>query len=129
MQIDHYFEQVKVAIDQCSVVYSSEIDYDRRDNSTGFIRGNILFQDVSILHVREFVSVMAGTNRLMYSYQYMSAAKDLIFRYDDADHHRHLRLPTHPHHKHDGSEQNIVASHAPMLADVLAEIEQIVRTP
>lgn len=55
----------------------------------------------------------------------MNAAKQLIFRYDDADHHRELNLPTHPHHKHEGSEANIVAAPAPTLADVLAEIEQL----
>ena len=35
----------------------------------------------------------------------------------------------HPHHKHEGSQQNIVAASAPTLFDVLMEIEQLVQTP
>jgi len=102
LQIERYFQQTRDVIDHCLCVQDADVDYDRRDKSTGFIRGNITFRDGSILHVREFTSVLAGVNRLMYSYQYMSAAKILIFRYDNADHHHHLNLSSHPHHKHDG---------------------------
>ena len=82
--------------------------------------------DDSQLHIREFIDVEHGIERYTYAYQYMDAAKQLIFRYDDADHHRRLNLPTHPHHKHAGSEGNIVASSGPFLADVLREVEQLV---
>lgn len=129
MQIERYFQQIRDAIARCLCVQDADIDYDRRDKSTGFIRGDITFRDGSILHVREFTSVLAGVNRLMYSYQYMSAAKTLIFRYDNADHHQHLKLPTQPHHKHEGGETNIVASPAPTLAEILAEIEPLVQLP
>ncbi|MHC5731904.1 MAG: toxin-antitoxin system TumE family protein, partial [Nostoc sp.] len=36
-----------------------------------------------------------------------------------------LNLTTFPHHKHDGSEDNIVKSDAPFLAEILKEIEKI----
>ncbi len=61
----------------------------------------------------------------MYSYQYMDTENNLIFRYDNTEHHRKLNLPTFPHHKHDGREDNVVSSDAPFLADVLKEIEKI----
>lgn len=50
----------------------------------------------------------------------MNPDRSLIFRYDDVAHHPHIS--THPHHKHDGSEENVVASSAPTLAAVLEEI-------
>ena len=63
----------------------------------------------------------------MYSYQDLNSENNLIFRYDNTEHHQKLNLPTFPHHKHDGSENNVVKSDAPFLAEVLKEVEQILR--
>jgi Family of unknown function (DUF6516) len=48
-----------------------------------------------------------------------------IFRYDNTGHHQKLNLPTFPHHKDEGSEGNVIASNAPIFAEVLQEIEAI----
>ncbi len=126
MRIEDYFEQLRSTIGSCPVVLSSDIRFDARDSNTGFVRGILYIVDGSILHLREFVDVELRNDRLMYSYQYMNVAKQLIFRYDNTQHHVHLNLPTHPHHKHADDEQNVVASPAPTLAEVLAEIERMV---
>lgn len=63
------------------------------------------------------------------SIQYMDAAQTLIFRYDNTSHHKKLNLSSYPHHKHEGSQDNIIASPAPDLAAVLKEIEQLVELP
>ncbi len=55
----------------------------------------------------------------------MDALKNLIFRYDNVDHHKKLNLPSYPHHKHDNSEDNVISSNAPMLAKVLNEIARL----
>ncbi len=60
----------------------------------------------------------------MYTYQYMTASKNLIFPYDNTRHHKKLNLPNFPHHKHDGSEDNVISSNAPTLVDLLQEIER-----
>jgi hypothetical protein len=75
-----------------------------------------------VLHLREFVCVEITVDRKMYSYQYMNAQNDLIFRYDNTEHHRKLNLSNFPHHKPDGSEDNVISSNSPSLADVLKEI-------
>ncbi|HKZ86197.1 MAG TPA: DUF6516 family protein [Anaerolineae bacterium] len=59
----------------------------------------------------------------LYSYHYQRADASLIFRYDDTPH--YSELPGFPHHKHDGSEQNVVAVTPPDLAAVLKEIERL----
>ncbi len=59
----------------------------------------------------------------MYVYHYVNSKGKLIFRYDNTGHHRKLKLPTYPHHKHDGGQDNIIASGAPELSRVLAEIQ------
>lgn len=91
----------------------------------GFIRGKITFKNNSLLHFREFVHVEILVYRKMYSYQYMSSENNLIFRYDNTEHHRKLNLATFPHHKHDASEENVIQSDAPFLAEVLEEIGKI----
>jgi len=78
-----------------------------------------------VLYLREYVAVKTKIDRDMYSYQYMDASNNLIFRYDNTTHHKKLHLPNYPHHKHDGSQDNIISSDAPILVDVLQEIERM----
>jgi len=127
--IEEYFRQIKKIIDSCFVIQSSKILFDKRSTYEGFIRGDMFFLDGSILHLREFVDVETHEDRLMYAYQYISSSKEIIFRYDNTGHHRKLNLPTYPHHKHEGSEDNVAPATAPDLASVLEEINSIVQLP
>jgi len=111
------------------VVQSSSITYDKRSTHEGYIRGEIYFVDASVLHLREFVDVETTVERLLYVYQYMDARRQLRFRYDNTGHHKQLNLPTYPHHKHIGSEEQIVPSPGPDVAAVLVEIERLVQLP
>ncbi|MEH1962500.1 MAG: DUF6516 family protein [Nostoc sp.] len=45
---------------------------------------------------RKFVYVEISFDRKMYSYQYMNSENNLIFRYDNTEHHRKLNLTTFP---------------------------------
>ena len=129
MRIEVYFQQVCEAIDACPVIQSSDVAYDKRSTHEGFIRGEIYFVDGSILHLREFVDVETTLHRLTYVYQYLDPTRQLVFRYDNTGHHRKLNLPTFPHHKHEGSENNVAASPARDLATVLSQIEVFVQLP
>jgi hypothetical protein len=60
---------------------------------------------------------------------YITASKKLVFRYDNTGHHKKLRLPTYPHHKHQGYEDNVILSTAPDLASVFDEIDSLVQLP
>ena len=55
-----------------------------------------------------------------YSYHYMNKDKEMIFRYDNVQHHRNIK--TFPHHKH--TPNNIVESKEPTLKQILNEVEQ-----
>jgi len=129
LRIEAYFQQLQAFIDGCPVVDSQTVGFDKRGSYLGFIRGDLIMSDGSLLHFREFVDTEYGIDRKIYAYQYMDSHRQIIFRYDNSDHHQHLQLPTHPHHKHDGSEETIVPSPGPTLADVLAEIEPLVQLP
>jgi hypothetical protein len=108
---------------------SSSITYDKRSTQEGFIRGEIYFVDASVLHLQEFVDVETTVERLLYVYQYMDARNQLQVRYDNTGHHKQLNLPTYPHHKHDGSDEQVVSSPATDLVAILGEIETLVQLP
>jgi Family of unknown function (DUF6516) len=128
LRIEDYFVPLRSRLESHSLVASFSLKLEKRDDAEGFIRGEIKFVDGSVLYMREFVSVEVEIERDMYSYQYMSVGQRLIFRYDNTGHHQKLNLPTFPHHKHDGSEDNVVAANAPMLGNVLAEIAGVIET-
>lgn len=127
MRIEAYFQQIRDIIETCLFLQASNVTYDKRGTHEGFIHGELYFADDSTLHIREFVEVEITINRLMYVYQYMSAPKTLIFRYDNTGHHRKLNLPTYPHHKHEGVQDNVIPSSAPDLTIVLTEIERLIK--
>jgi hypothetical protein len=129
LRIETYFQQLRDVVDTCPVVQSSSITYDKRSTHEGFIRGEIYFMDASVLHLREFVDVETAVERLLYGYQYMDTRQQLRFRYDNTGHHKQLNLPTYPHHKHEGSDKQIVPSSAPDLAAILGEVETLVQLP
>ena len=117
--IEDYFESVKILLQNTRLTLPPEVNYDRRDRETGFLRGDLVFKDGSHLHFREFVQVKRRppVNRYMY------ADGTLIFRYDDTGH--FPGLPNAPHHKHIG-ENDVIAADAPDLHSVLKEIEALI---
>lgn len=130
MRIEAYFRQIQRIIEtSCPVIQLPNITYEKRGTHERFIRGVLYFIDGSTLHLREFVDVEIAEDRLMYVYQYMDSSDKLVFRYDNTGHHKKLDLSTYPHHKHEGSEDNVVPSAAPVLVTVLQEIESLVQLP
>ncbi len=129
MLVEDYFAQFQNVIQNCLAVQLSRVSFEKRSTHEGFIHGELTFVDASVLHFREYVDVQKTVERLMYTYQYQSAANDLIFRYDNTGHHRKRHISTYLHHKHDGSEENVIASPGPDLAEVIAKIQQIVMIP
>lgn len=126
MRIEHYFQQIQEDVEASQLVDVSSLVFEQRGESLGFIRGELTLIDNSVLHVREFVDTSSGIFRDTYAYHYMDSSLQFVFRYDNAAH--YPNLSTHPHHKHEGSEENVVESSAPTLADVLEEVELLVRT-
>jgi len=127
LRIEAYFRQIERVIEACPVIQLSNLTYEKRGTHEGFIRGELSFVDGSTFHLREFVDLEITANRLMYAYQFIDSSKNLVFRYDNTGHHKKLGLFTYPHHKHDGSEDNVISSTAPDLTSVLQEIESLVQ--
>lgn len=91
----------------------------------GFIRGSMTFIDGSRLSFLEYVRISAGNPvKLRYRYHYEDPEGKLVFRYDNAPHHRNI--DTFPHHKHLANGR-IVESREPTLKEVLEEIIALMR--
>ena len=125
--IEDYFRQVDTLIASASIVHSSSITYDKRSTHIGLIRGDIYLLDGSLLHLREFVNVQHGIERYMYVYHYQRPDGALVFRYDNTPH--FPALPTFPHHKHEGSQANVVSATQPDLQAILTEIQGLIDAP
>ena len=126
MRINDYFRQIQKVVESSAIVQLSSVTFEKRGTHEGFIRGELQFLDGSNLYWREFVDVELTVDRLMYVYQYMDSSDKTVFRYDNTGHHRKLNLPTYPHHKHEGCDDNVVPSAALDLDNVLKEIELLV---
>lgn len=125
MRIERYFESVEQQLESNPLVRHWTMHPERRGRTAGYLRGDVQLVDGSRLHFREYVDVTVSVARATYAYQYMGADQRLIFRYDNVEHHSHIS--TYPHYKHEGREDNVVASSAPMLVDVLEEIRRILQ--
>lgn len=120
MWIKRYFDLIESQLDNSPIVRQWTVDPERRGRMQGYLRADVLLTDGSRLHFREYVDVAQGVQRITYAYQYMTHDRRLIFRYDNTEH--HPQIATHPDHKHEGSEANVVPASAPSLADMLEEI-------
>lgn len=120
--ITKYLKEIENTIDDYNhIVEDYIVNKQTFTQEKGAIEGEIFFIDNSQLDFNEVVN----TNQISkqkYSYQYMNKQKELIFRYDNVQHHREIK--TFPHHKH--TENGITESSEPNIENVLAEIEKII---
>lgn len=123
--IDEYFQAIDALLATSPIVREYDVHFDKRSLSRGYLRGDVLFQDDSLLHVREFVSMGAETERMVYTYHYQRADGRLVFRYDNTPH--YPDLPHAPHHRHDTSGE-VNGVQPPDLESVLQEIELLIET-
>ena len=120
--IDSYFQQLKIDLVLCDFVKSIEVVSSRIRKHDGYVRLKIVLKGDLLLYLFEYVSETGfQIQKSKYSY-HLEDTKGLIFRYDNAPHHKEIE--TSPHHKHlkDGS---VVPSKELDLHNVLDEIWDI----
>lgn len=119
MSLDKYLENLDAVL-QNPWILIVQCQKEKRSATMGLITGKVVFVDNSELHFMEYVEVAGQVKCQTYRYHYQDKTKKLIFRYDNAPH--HPETPTHPYHKHVGSE--ILQSRQPALGEVMDEILQ-----
>lgn len=116
--ISDYFQQMETKSSEMRIISEKSIEFREFDIDEGFIKGTILFIDGSMLELMEY---LIGEIRLKYRFHYMNEMGQLIFRYDNAPHHK---VSTFPDHKH--IAEGVIASSPQKLPDVLNEIEMFI---
>jgi hypothetical protein len=118
--IQRYLDNIEKVIGSHPAILSSTLQKQiGPDSKTIYLKGLITFVDLSVLELSIFA--ISFSNRVVpdkYRFQYMDKKSHIVFRYDNAPHHR--ELSTFPHHKH--LIDKVVPSEMPALADILDEI-------
>ena len=118
--LDAYAAAMEAAMHHCTVMATYNLNTVQLSPNTGYVEGEIMLTDGSLLGFFEFLRQTAtGFDREKYRYHFMDAHDQLIFRYDNAAHHQ--GVATFPHHKH--LLQGVTESSAPPFQEVLAEVE------
>lgn len=124
-RLHNYLSRLQATIESRQEVEVEALDIlDRSDKprATSRFYALLRFYDGSRLQVVEKLIVERfALVKPRYIYHYQSADGALIFRYDNAPHHREVK--TYPHHKHIG--EAVVEARPPDLSEVLREIDAI----
>jgi hypothetical protein len=123
--INAVIKEIEESISSSFIVVSSNIQkYFSSTKKEAYVRGNLLFTDLSSL---EFAIYLLKKGKKVvfdkYRFQYMDNRKRFVFRYDNAPHHKDIS--TSPDHKHlqDGK---IVESTVPQFHEVIQEISAFI---
>lgn len=117
--IESYFEETEKAVRSFPNISSYSIHKKIYSIRQGCISGSIIFENGSRLDFAE-VKDSDIREKIKYRYHYMSKDGGLIFRYDNAPHHKNIR--TFPHHKH--ISDDVGESCELTLYEILLEIFQ-----
>jgi len=125
MPISNYFNQFSqrlASYQGTGLVASTEVRFDGRTDTQGFISATVEFLDGSKLFIREYVDVRSEVEKFSYAYHYQDQTGELIFRYDNA---RHRPDPGFLDHKH--VQGSMTAAMIPTLESVLGEVFDYLR--
>jgi len=111
-----YFREVELRLKNTEIIADKSLDLREFSSTEGMLRGRLLFVDGSML---EFMEYLQEENRLKYRFHLMDREGSMVFRYDNAPHHKDVS--TFPHHKH--LSDNVAESDDKGIMDVLDEIE------
>lgn len=117
--VAEYLTNVRVVIDSTPYVLSLSLEFEDRGGIALVLRGKLVFDDLSELHIREYVLFLDKAVKIAYSYHYQDEKANLVFRYDNAEH--HSEVATYPHHKH-VPEGPPTSSREVTLDEVISEI-------
>jgi len=120
--ISDYFSSIEQLLNNSKLIEDKAIDFKEFSSDEGMIRGQLLFLGGYVLDFMEYIRI--GKERPKYRFNLSNSKGSMIFRYDNASHHKDVH--TFPHHKHTPAE--IKPSREKELAEVISEIEILILT-
>ncbi|MCK4796467.1 MAG: hypothetical protein KAT05_03755 [Spirochaetes bacterium] len=122
MAIVDYFITIQQLLNNSKLITDKTVDFKEFSSKEGMIRGQLLFLGGYVLTFMEYIQI--GKERPKYRFNLSDSKGNMIFRYDNAEHHREVL--TYPHHKHE--KTGIKQSKEMEIAEVLSEIEDLILT-
>ena len=122
--ISAFIESVEEAISLSSIVVSSDIQkYFGPSNKEVYITGKLTFIDLSSLELSIY-ALDRGKKLICdkYRFQYMDSANRLVFRYDNAPHHK--EISSFPMHKH--LPDKVIEAPLPDFKQLMDEISALI---
>ncbi len=120
MVIADYFKKIEQLFRNSRFIVDKTVDFKEFSSDEGMVRGRLLFLGGYVLTFMEYIQI--GEERPKYRFNLSDSKDNVIFRYDNAAHHRDV--PTFPHHKH--MRTKVISSKEIGLAEVLSEIENMI---
>ncbi len=122
MKLHQYLTRLYATVHSRGEVKVEHFDAVHRTSLRGQIVGGLRFYDGALLEFEEILEVRGARQivKTYYKYHYQRADGTLIFRYDNAPHHR--EVSTFPDHVH--IEGRVEAAEPPDLSDVLHRIDE-----
>lgn len=126
MLIEEYFVHLERAFASCLYMTQTTLTKEKRALHIGFIKGTATFTQGIQLFLMEFVRTEPRLVKTKYRYHCQNTKGNLLFRYDNAPHHR---ISTFPHHKHVRTTvrgERIIPGEPPTIETILSEITELI---
>ena len=120
--IADYFKSIEQLLSNSKLIADKTIDFKEFSSEEGMVTGRLLFLGGYTLNFMEYILI--GQQRPKYRFNLSDSKGKLIYRYDNAPHHK--EIPTVPHHKHLGTQ--VKPSEEVGLEEVISEIEIMILT-
>ncbi len=120
MVVGDYFKSIEQLLGSSKLIVDKTVDFKEFSSDEGMVRGRLLFLGGYMLTFMEYIQI--GKERPKYRFNLTDSKGDMIFRYDNAAHHRDVS--TFPHHKHVSDE--VKPSKEMGFTEVLSEIESMI---
>jgi hypothetical protein len=121
--ITNYFAEFDEIINRTDFVASSDIQKRKVNSFLGVIEGKIIVEDKTLEILEVIIISDQKLLRKKYKYHFQDYDNSLIFRYDNAPHHKELE--TFPHHKH--LPENTMACKEPNLLQIFSLINELLK--
>ena len=111
--IEDYFQRVEEILREFPSIRSRILTHKTHNDFQGYISGKVVFENGYSLEFAEVVDTEEAS-KVKYRYRYMDEKQSLIFRYDNAPHHKEVK--SFPHHKH--ASDKVTDSKEPGLNEI-----------
>jgi hypothetical protein len=116
----HHIESI---IQNSALIYSYTLQKEQLSVHSGYVEGEVLFVKGYRLSFFEFYYAVGNALELdKYRYHFMDCNNNLVFRYDNAPHHKDIE--SFPHHKH--LPNKVASSNLLTFSELIEEIEDYV---